>query len=131
MARLSRIVKTEAYRIVYWQLIVITGLALVLLLLKGLHSGLSAFLGGLAYGLPNLAFVWRVFDHAGAQAASRFVIAFVLGEAFKLFISAILFVLIIKYLSMSALYTLIGFCGAIIAFWVVSFWFGMHERGNL
>lgn len=129
MSRLNKIVKTEAYRIVCWQLMIVMGLALIVFLLKSLNSGLSTLMGGLAYGLPNLAFVWRVFDYTGARSAGRFLMAFVLGEAFKLILSAILFVVAIQFFGMQPLYALLGFAGAIVAFWVAAVWFGIHERG--
>lgn len=129
MTRPDRTLKKQAYRIVFWQLIVIMGLALILFLLKGLQSGLSALTGGLAYGLPNLAFVWRVFNHTGAQAAKRFMTAFVIGEGAKLFFSGLLFALAVKYLPVSTIYTILGFCGAIVAFWMTSFWVISHEQG--
>jgi ATP synthase protein I len=110
--------RNEAYRIVYWQLMLIIGLALVLLFIQGIRSGLSVALGGLAYWLPTLLFVWRVFARTTARAARQFMVAFVLGETIKLFLSAILFVLIVKYLPVQLLSVLIGFVGAVIAFWI-------------
>ena len=82
-------IKKEAYQIIYWQLILIMGLALVLFLLQGVRSGLSTLAGGLAYWLPTLLFVWRVFTRAGAQAAKQFLMLFVAGEGVKLMLSAI------------------------------------------
>ncbi len=116
MAKLTA--RNEAYRIVYWQLMLIIGLALVLLFIQGIRSGLSVALGGLAYWLPTLLFVWRVFARTTARAARQFMVAFVLGETIKLFLSAILFVLIVKYLPVQLLSVLIGFVGAVIAFWI-------------
>ncbi len=96
------------------------GLALILLFLQGTRAGLSAFCGGLAYWLPTLFFMWRVAAHAGARAAGRFAVAFFGGEAIKLVLSGVLFVLAVKYLPVNILYVMIGFIGAILAFWVVS-----------
>ena len=118
--KLTKTVQSEAYRLVYWQLVIIMGLSLILLLLKGVHSGLSAMLGGLAYGVPNLVFVWRVFRYTGARAAKRFIAAFFIGEAIKLFTSAFLFILMAKYLSLNVSYMVGGFCSAFVAFWIVS-----------
>ncbi len=119
----------EAFRILYWQLLLIMGLAVVLFLLQGTRSGLSTLLGGLAYWLPTLAFVWRVFARATARAAKQFLVLFIAGEMFKLVLSAILFICIVKYLPVNLLSVLIGFIGAIIAFWIASLLLlGRHEE---
>lgn len=116
-------IKKQAYRIVFWQLMIIMGLAVVLLLLRGLQNGISAFLGGLAYWLPTLAFVWRVFARANMRAAKQFVALFFAGEATKLILSAILFVFMAKYLPVSTPSLMAGYLGAIIAFWMSSIYF--------
>ncbi len=118
MAGLSS--KKEAYQIIFWQLLMIICLAFVLFLFGGLKSGLSTLLGGLAYWFPTLLFVWRVFNREGARAARRFLLLFVAGESIKLLLSGILFVLILKYLPVNLLSVLIGFVGAVIAFWIAS-----------
>ena len=110
----------EAYRLILWQLVLIAGLALVLFLLQGIRSGLSTFVGGLAYWLPTLLFVWRVFARTGAQAARQFLFAFGIGEVIKIFLSAVLFVLAVKYLPVDTISVLIGFVGAVISFWIAS-----------
>jgi ATP synthase protein I len=114
-------VQKDAYKMVFWQFVVIAGLALSLLVLKGVQSGVSVLLGGLAYVLPNLMFVWRVFARTSAAEAQRFMIAFVVGEATKLTLSAVLFVMTVKYLPVTLLPTLGGYIAAIVAFWLVSF----------
>lgn len=116
---LKQLVLHEAYQIVFWQLIGVALLALAALILVGLNSGFSVLMGGLAYGLPNLLFVWRVFRYTGASQMTQFAAAFFMGEMFKLILSGILFLLIVKTLPVSLLSVLVGFVGAIIAFWVV------------
>ncbi|TAK71795.1 MAG: hypothetical protein EPO11_10935 [Gammaproteobacteria bacterium] len=115
-------VQHEAYRIVFLQLAGVVLLALAALLLRGTISGFSVFVGGMAYGLPNLVFVWCVFRFVGAQQMTQFVAAFFFGEMGKLVISAILFLVIVKYLPVSLLSTLVGFIGAIVSFWIVCMW---------
>jgi ATP synthase protein I len=121
-------VKSEAYTLVFWQLCVVVGLALILFLLKGLQSGCSSLLGGLAYCVPNFLFVWRVFSRTSAQAASSFLVSFFAGEVSKLFLSGILFVLIVKYLTVDFKFVLAGYIAAIVAFWLVSFIFLAQEH---
>lgn len=121
-------IKLAAYKLVFWQLAAVTGLALILFLLQGMKSGVSTLLGGLSYGLPNLFFVWRVFVYMGARAAKKFLIAFLAGEFAKLTLSAVLFVLMAKFLPVSVIFMMIGFVGAIVAFWIASFYFLSHDQ---
>ena len=120
---LRKLVQHEAYQVVFWQLAGVAMLALAALLISGVKNGVSVFAGGMCYGLPNLIFVWRVFRFTGAHQMTQFVAAFFLGEMMKLILSAVLFVMIVKYLSVGLLSTLVGFVGAIISFWVVCMWY--------
>lgn len=115
-------VQQQAYAIVYWQLAGVVALALCTLLIAGTHEAFSVLAGGLTYCLPNLLFVWRVFRYAGAHQMHQFMAAFFIGEMIKLFLSGILFLLVVKYWSVSLLSVLVGFAGAIVLFWVVCFW---------
>jgi ATP synthase protein I len=124
----SKSIQKDAFKLVFWQFIVIVVLALIFFLLHGLQSGVSALLGGLAYVLPNFMLVWRVFSQTSAQAAKQFLIAFVVGESTKLILSAVLFVLIVKYLPVQLIPALSGYIAAIVGFWLVSFVFMSHEN---
>jgi ATP synthase protein I len=128
----NKSVQAEALELVYWQIAVIMGLALILFLLQGTRSGYSLLLGGMAYCLPNYVFVRRVFNNATAtaRAATQFLMAFFLGETMKLFISAILFVLIVKYLPVTFPAVLGGYIAAIFAFFVGSFITLSHSGGD-
>lgn len=119
---LRKIIQHEAYQIVLLQLACVTMLAIVASFVRDVESGFAVWIGGLAYGLPNLAFVWRVFRYAGANQMERFMAAFFFGEMIKLVLSAILFLLIVKYLPVSLLSVLVGFIGAIGSFWIVCMW---------
>lgn len=119
---LRQLIQHEAYHIVFMQLACVAIFALLALIVGGQQSGLSVLAGGLAYGLPNLLFVWRVFRYAGAKEMSLFMAAFMMGEMVKLFLSAILFLIIVKYLPVSLLSVLVGFVGAIVSFWIVCMW---------
>ncbi len=120
MTKIQDAVRKQLFKILFWQLIIIAGLALVIGFLQGIQRGYSVLIGGLAYWLPTLIFLWRVSAHAAARAATRFMVAFFAGEIGKLFVSALLFLLAVKYFSMDSLYGVIGLLGAIGAFWVAS-----------
>ena len=118
---LRKMIQLEAYQLVLWQLACVCGIAVIACLLCGIISGYSVLAGGLAYGIPNLLFVWRVFRYAGAQQMTQFM-ALLFGEMIKLILSGILFLLIVKYLPVSLLSVLVGFVGAIVSFWIVCMW---------
>lgn len=119
---LKSLVQNQAYQVVRKQLAVVVVLALLASLLVGANSGFSLLMGGLTYCLPNILFVWRVFRYSGAQQMTLFMAAFFAGEMFKLFLSAILFIIVVKTLPVSLLSTLAGYIGAIVAFWFVCMW---------
>lgn len=119
---LKNIVQHEAYRLVFMQLGGVLLLTVMVSFASNAINGAAVLAGGFAYGLPNLVFVWRVFRYAGAKQMHLFVAAFFVGEMAKLIISAILFLLIVKYLAVSLLSALIGFIGAIVSFWFVCMW---------
>jgi ATP synthase protein I len=119
---LQKMVQRQAYQIVYWQFLGVLILSLAAWPIASIHSAVSVFAGGLAYCLPNLFFVWRVFRYAGAHQMNQFMAAFFFGEMIKLFLSGILFLLVVKLLPVSLLSVLVGFAGAIVLFWLVSLW---------
>lgn len=109
-----------AFKILLWQLLLITGLSIIMGFVKGMQSGWSTFLGGLAYWVPAFLFVWRVFAKPFARAARQFLVKFIAGEVVKLFLSGVLFLLIVNFLPVQSLSVMIGFVGAVVAFWVSS-----------
>lgn len=117
---LKQRVQHEAYHLVLLQLLCVLIVALLGLLFYGKIVGFSILAGGLAYVLPNYIFVWRVFRYAGAQQMVAFLVAFLFGEMLKLILSAILVLLIVKYLPHSLLSVLAGYISAIVSFWFVS-----------
>jgi ATP synthase protein I len=123
-------VKTDAIKLVYWQFAIIVGLALILFLLQGARSGLSALAGGISYCVPTAVFVLGVFDRSGARQAQSFLVKFMLGETIKLTLSAVLFVLVVKYLPVSFPAVMGGFVAAIFAFFVASFITLSHPQGG-
>ena len=97
-------------------------LALGIALIKGMAPGVATLVGGLVYMFANLLFTICVFRYHRAQELHKFVATFMFGEGFKLIFSASLFLVVVKHLSFSLLFTLTGFIGAIFSFWVAAFW---------
>ena len=125
---LRKLIQHQAYFIVLWQLVGVAVLSLATLFIAGLYHAYSVLLGGMAYGFANLIFVWRVFRYVGAQQMNQFIVAFFLGEMLKLILSAVLVLIIVKYLAVSLLSLLMGFVGAIISFWLVCMWYFSSKR---
>ena len=126
---LQRKMRREALQIVWYQLFGIITLSLIILLCSTRQQALSALLGGLAYCLPTLLFVGFVFRYTRSDQILAFMRAFFFGEFAKLIFSAILFLIIEKYLTVSLLSELIGFIGAIIAFWVACLCHFSRQKG--
>ena len=120
---LKYLIQHEAYTLVFLQLMGVVLLAVAALPIRGVNSGFSVLMGGLAYGLPNLFFVWRVFRFVGAQQVMQFIAAFFIGEMIKMILSALLFLLVVKYLPVSLLSVLVGFIGAMVSFWLGCLWY--------
>src|SRR3990167_1807437 len=119
--KLTSSVKGEAYRIVYWQLAIVMVLALLAGVFRGPQNGLSVLAGGVVYVLPNILFVWRVFNYVWARQVEKFIFAFFIGEMAKLIVSAVLFILVVNHFAVNTVWTLIGYVGAILAFWAACF----------
>ncbi|USE36247.1 F0F1 ATP synthase subunit I [Endozoicomonas sp. SCSIO W0465] len=81
------------HRVIVAQLVVSAALALMLLPLGSTFT-LSSLLGGLCCSLPNAYFVWRAFRYRGARSAKLIVSSFYRGEAGKLVLTAVGFILV-------------------------------------
>lgn len=106
------------HRVIVAQLVVCAVLTLALLPL-GLNFALSSLLGGLCCSLPNAYFIWKAFRYQGARSAKLIVSSFYRGEAGKLVLTTIGFILVftlVKPLEPLALF------GSFIAVQLVS-WF--------
>ena len=115
--------QSEALKLVLRQLMVTVALSLIILAINGLIKGISCFLGGCAYILPQFLFAWRVFSYAELRSLGQFMTAFMIGEFTKLVLSAVLFILMANYLPVNTPFMMIGFIVAIISFWFVC---GIH-----
>jgi ATP synthase protein I len=125
---LQQRVQQEAYLIVLWQLACVIILSVIAWLAADKIHSLAVLAGGIAYCLPNLVFVWWAFRYAGAQQMGKFICAFYLGELIKLILSAVLILMIVKYLPVSLLFVLIGLIGAIVSFWIVCMWHFSRQK---
>lgn len=122
MATVQKSLQREALQLVFWQFIITMLLALIIFLIEGLNKGLSTFLGGCTYIVPNFIFAWRIFAYSGPRFSDRFMFTFLLGEFTKLILSAILFILLVKYVPVNMIFVMTGYAIAIFSFWFVCGW---------
>jgi ATP synthase protein I len=120
MTKINKSIRAQLYKVILWQLAMIIGFAFIVFALRGFQKGASTLVGSLAYWVPTCIFIWRVSAYAGARAAMQFMIAFIAGEFVKLFLSGLLFVLMVNYFAVDMFYGVIGLIAAIIAFWIAS-----------
>ncbi|KMQ76946.1 ATP synthase subunit I [Marinobacter subterrani] len=79
------------YRLVWVQLALSLGIALIAYIAAGSVAGYSALFGGLIYAVPNALFARQVFAYRPAKAIGRIVRSFYWGEVVKLSLTSVLF----------------------------------------
>lgn len=115
--QIERHIQEEAYAIILSQLLGVAILSIALLLLFGQHYAFSFFVGGMAYGLPDLLFVWRFIRYSGVKAINDFMGRFYVGKMVKLILRSVLIVFTVKHLPTNMLWVVIGFVSCPFLFW--------------
>jgi len=121
LASIHEMLQRVALKLVFWQLIATLVLAFVIAIVQDLNKGLSLLCGGSAYLVPNIVFAWRLFSKSG-RLLDSFLSKFMMGEFFKLVVSAVLFVLMVKYLPLNVIYVMLGYIFAIFSFIFICGW---------
>ncbi len=106
-----------AYRLVGLQALVVVVIAAGWLL-GGLKESLSTLLGGVACVVPRLYFARRLFSRTSARDAKKIIMSFYIGEVVKLALSAVMVLLIIKFITVAIVPFITGFVGAQFGFWL-------------
>ena len=106
-----------AYSVVLGQAGVSLIAALAALGLAGREAALSALLGGGIATIGSLAMVALVFAGAAANA-QRIVAAFYTGEAVKLAVVVVLFVVVLRTVRVVPLAMLAGFAATYLVYWI-------------
>lgn len=94
-------------------------MALIALVVSGQVAFWSAMLGGLVCLMPNIYFARLLFRHAGARAAKKIVNSFYQGEALKLLLTIVLFILVFKLVKVIPWLFFAAFIVAQMVFWFV------------
>lgn len=106
-----------ALRVVLGQAAVSVIAALCALALGGERASVSALLGGGIATVASLAMAGLVFG-GGAGSAARALAMFYLGEALKLLIVVVLFVVVLSVVKVAPLAMFGGFAATFLVYWI-------------
>jgi F0F1-type ATP synthase assembly protein I len=106
-----------ALRVVLGQALVSVIAALCAFGLAGARAGLSALLGGGIATVASLAMAGLVFG-GGAGGAARALAMFYLGEALKLLLVVVLFVVVLSLVKVAPLAMFAGFAATFLVYWI-------------
>ena len=116
MSKLLAHVVRQAYTIVLIPLFVGFLVAGLFWIFSGGHAAVSALLGVAVWVIPQLYFVTKLFGKALQKNANGMLWVFYRAEMIKFLLSAILFVMVIKYLTVVSTIVLLTFIAAQITF---------------
>jgi ATP synthase protein I len=112
--------RKQAYKLIILQNTVVIILGVICLIASGSRAAYSAILGGLACILPSIYFV-RKFFSSRDRSTAKIMFDFYLGEFLKLFLSAILLILIFKFIPVKLIALISGYILANLANWLMPF----------
>jgi len=121
--KLAKKNRDSGLRLVAFQLLFLLIVALVSTVSFSVNTGFSVLAGGITFLLPNFIFVWMAFAHAGARQSKKVVRGFYVGEAMKLFLTVILFVVFLKYTTLSLAAFYISFALLVVSQWLAPLFF--------
>ncbi|MEJ6122739.1 ATP synthase subunit I [Vibrio sp. 2-Bac 85] len=121
--KLAKKGQVSGLKLVAFQLLLMLIIALVSTVFFSIKSGYSALAGGVTFLLPNLIFVLMAFAHAGARQTKKVLRGFYAGEAIKLFLTVLLFVVFLKYVLLSLTAFYISFSFLVASQWLAPFFF--------
>lgn len=110
--------RREAFRLAGWQVGLTALIAAISWLLGGPGSALSAAAGGGIGTLAGLYQSLRMFSVDASEDPSRFLRAVYVGQVVKLLLTAALFILVIKTLSVEFLPLIIGYAATFTVYWM-------------
>ena len=110
--------RAQAYKLIYLQIAVVVLLFCCFWVFKNIQAGYSVILGGLACVIPSIYFVRKLFS-SYRRSPQKIVMDFYVAEFIKLFLSAILLVLIFKFVPVKLVALVSGYIGAYLAIWLV------------
>ncbi|HFB63910.1 MAG TPA: F0F1 ATP synthase subunit I [Aeromonadales bacterium] len=109
--------KKVAFKVVLYQFVAVVVVATITLAIK-FNVGLSFFIGGMINVVPAYVFAHKAFQYAGARQARQVVRAFYLGEALKLVLTIVFFIVVFMFTTLNPKWILFGYGVALVTHWV-------------
>jgi len=109
--------KVLATKVIGLQVAIIIGATLITFFVAG-EASWSLFYGGFIGILPNAYFAFQAFKIAGARQAQQVVVNMYKGEAVKLIMTVLLFVLAFKVLTVLPGWLFLGYTLALMMNWI-------------
>jgi ATP synthase protein I len=109
--------RNYAFKLIAIQATIVVVLALIFLFIS-FKDAYSVLLGGLCCVLPSIYFAHKLFRCLGARMAGKAIRAFYFGEIIKLFMIALLSILVFIFITINPLAYFVGFILAQLAFWI-------------
>ncbi|PSJ41263.1 ATP synthase subunit I [Zobellella taiwanensis] len=111
-----------ALLILFYQLLLVVAVSSLFFYWQGEAAARSALLGGGIYWVPQCLFSVRVLAHSAKHATPHSVVAsFYSGAGIKLLSTVMLFVVVLKYMEVSALPLYTAYALALLMQWILSF----------
>ncbi len=117
-----------ANRLLAWQLAITLLVAVIVAVISGGKSALSAMLGGLVSALPSAYFARKLFQYQGAQAAKQIVNSFYKGEAMKIILSILLFALVFIFSNVNPVVFFITYIVVQMVYWFAPLLFANKQN---
>lgn len=119
----------QAYQLALLPVLAIAVIALGLVFFVGIKAAYSAMLGAGIWLLPNWYFIYKFFGGKSGYSAKELAGRFYQAEVIKLLLSIILFIVVIKYVNVLALFVLGAYILAQFIYLIlVLFTLGMKAR---
>lgn len=117
----NRSTRQKAYIFVGFQIVAVSVVAVGCGLWRDWAAAYAVLLGGGCYIIPSFCYTYQLFADTRARAVSQIILRFYLGEILKLLTSAVLFLVLVKYVPIQVEMALVGFITAALGFWLVPF----------
>jgi ATP synthase protein I len=118
VARIQRLGFQTATRLIFAQLILTGIMSVTWWMASNGKAAYSTMLGGLVATIPNGLFAYRLFGNERQRSARTIISSLYRGEALKLVTTMVLFTLVFRFISVTALPFFITYCLTLMVFWV-------------
>ena len=124
-------IQQHAYAVIAKQILSIPFVASIVWVLVGQKAAISLLLGGLAYAIPDLLFIWRFVRYSGTSAINSFITRFFTGKMVKLILRSALVIYLSVQLPVDKLWLFVGFMSCTFLFWTACMMHFTRQRGTI